>query len=409
MPPAIRMDPPEEKNDRYYSRRAAEDSRSEARLVYTLGDEGKPEDMAVTFKSAADQLWALSRLQPNDPCFILRSCGRFTFAKVLSRERGGDGAEAHIEVQVNDEGCTKTIPMIQCPKYIRLLKAPQAQHPSTKQKGHPTHQRGASWNQEVHPSAPKQMQRPTHQRRATVDTSCPPASMPRPERTTSDPREQFQRQSSLNFQPGRSRRPPSQLRRHESLNAGNFQPGRSRRPQSQLHASLNAGQLQRRSSFIQSDNNLSCSDLRPALKRSSIITKEGSDRHVSWNLSDDAYELSSVESDSDDSTVESSSSSSSFEEEEEPSPSPTKQQAPHRPPPRRKDITKKGVHMLVESDSDKNTGSSSSSSDDSASPSPSPTDVKKVVHLPGFDIEFNEKSLVDAFRTISSKRGSVRR
>lgn len=94
------MDPPEERRP----------------PCYALGDVGKLKDMA----DGDNNLSALSRLKPMDPCFVLRSGGRFTFAKVISRQ---DGPEAQIELQVDYDGSTKTLPMIQCAKYVRTLNS----------------------------------------------------------------------------------------------------------------------------------------------------------------------------------------------------------------------------------------------------------------------------------------------
>ncbi|KAL7526308.1 hypothetical protein ACHAXR_001416, partial [Thalassiosira sp. AJA248-18] len=72
------------------------------------------------FQTQEDNLLAVTRLKPNDPCFVLRSDGGYTFAKVLARQNGSEG---YLEIQVNNEGSTKTIPMDRCAnKYIRTMR-----------------------------------------------------------------------------------------------------------------------------------------------------------------------------------------------------------------------------------------------------------------------------------------------
>ena len=88
---------------------------------YALGNVGKPEDMAA----ADDNLFSVACLKPNDICFVRRTDGTFTFAKVLSRQRG---PEALIELQVDEAGATKTVPMNQCGKYVRLLHSSMSKH-----------------------------------------------------------------------------------------------------------------------------------------------------------------------------------------------------------------------------------------------------------------------------------------
>ncbi|KAL7536173.1 hypothetical protein ACHAXR_008758 [Thalassiosira sp. AJA248-18] len=99
------MDPPAEREPKYP-------------YPYALGDVGKSEHMNV-FQTQEGYLLAVTRLKPNDPCFVLRSDGGYTFAKVLAhQDRSG-----HLEIQVNDKGSTKTIPMYGCAnKYIRTVR-----------------------------------------------------------------------------------------------------------------------------------------------------------------------------------------------------------------------------------------------------------------------------------------------
>ena len=108
--------------------KAAMDPLEERKPIhYALGDVGKPEDMV---DHANNNLMAVASLKPNDPCFVLRSGGRFTFAKLLSRQHG---PESHMELQVDVIGSTKVIPMNHCARYIRPLQLMQQQKPSPPQ------------------------------------------------------------------------------------------------------------------------------------------------------------------------------------------------------------------------------------------------------------------------------------
>ncbi len=81
---------------------------------YTLGETGKPEHIA-NFPTPNDTLLAVANLKPHDPCFVLRSGGNFTFAKIISRQRHQDTIT--FIVQVNDTGSTKTIPFDRIAEY----------------------------------------------------------------------------------------------------------------------------------------------------------------------------------------------------------------------------------------------------------------------------------------------------
>ena len=98
------IDPPEEKVPIY---------------AYALGDKGKVEHIA-SFQNTNDALMAVARLKQDDPCFVRRSDGSFTFAKLLSRTRGQD---AQLELQVNINGATKTIPLTESARYVRPLRS----------------------------------------------------------------------------------------------------------------------------------------------------------------------------------------------------------------------------------------------------------------------------------------------
>lgn len=68
------------------------------------------------FPKTDDRLVAVSRLRSGNPCFILRSGGHFTFARVAKHN------EDSLVVRVDAAGSTKTIPSRSCAKYIRLVK-----------------------------------------------------------------------------------------------------------------------------------------------------------------------------------------------------------------------------------------------------------------------------------------------
>jgi len=68
---------------------------------YAIGDVVKPGDMAGIYDGNL-------RLKPNDYCFVLRSGGEYTLARVLSCEYG---RKARIELQVDGDGSRKWIPI----------------------------------------------------------------------------------------------------------------------------------------------------------------------------------------------------------------------------------------------------------------------------------------------------------
>ncbi len=95
---------------------------------YNLGDTARPSDVNI-FKSVDDHVAAVERLSKGDHCFILRSDFSFTYALVIKHEVGG-----MLEVQVTEEGGTKSIPKGHWGKYIRTLnntdEYPNTQHPA---------------------------------------------------------------------------------------------------------------------------------------------------------------------------------------------------------------------------------------------------------------------------------------
>lgn len=86
-------------------------------IHYALGDVGNTEDMTMVDNNI---ILAAASFRPKDPCFVLRSEGGYTFARVISCELG---QKPCVEVQVNRAGCTKSIPMHLCSKYIRKMKS----------------------------------------------------------------------------------------------------------------------------------------------------------------------------------------------------------------------------------------------------------------------------------------------
>jgi hypothetical protein len=81
---------------------------------YTLGDPARPADVDI-FHSASEHVAAVEKLKEGDYCFILRSDYRFTYALVLKQKNG------MLSLQVNEKGCTKSIPTDHWKKYIRTL------------------------------------------------------------------------------------------------------------------------------------------------------------------------------------------------------------------------------------------------------------------------------------------------
>lgn len=96
--------------------------------TYSIGEIGKEKDMLL-FPDQDDNLLAAARLRPNDPCFVLRSTGKYAFARVTKRERRGSSGAWQLEVLVSDAGSTKVIPLKQqtC-RYIRVLKNKSTRH-----------------------------------------------------------------------------------------------------------------------------------------------------------------------------------------------------------------------------------------------------------------------------------------
>jgi len=93
---------------------------------YDIGDTARPSDVNI-FQSVDQHVAAVEQLREGGYCFILRSDFRFTYALVLKQEVGV------LELQVTEEGGTKTIPQGHWRKYIRTLitdDSPEKQHPA---------------------------------------------------------------------------------------------------------------------------------------------------------------------------------------------------------------------------------------------------------------------------------------
>mmetsp|Transcript_3468 Transcript_3468/g.5212 ORF Transcript_3468/g.5212 Transcript_3468/m.5212 type:complete len:402 (-) Transcript_3468:28-1233(-) len=93
---------------------------------YDIGHTARPSDVNI-FQSVDQHVAAVEQLREGGYCFILRSDFRFTYALVLKQEVGV------LELQVTEEGGTKTIPQGHWRKYIRTLitdDSPEKQHPA---------------------------------------------------------------------------------------------------------------------------------------------------------------------------------------------------------------------------------------------------------------------------------------
>jgi len=89
-------------------------------IHYALGDVGKPEDMGRC-NNYDDNLVPVHHSKRGDYCFVLRSSGKFTFARILSCE--DKGPKSMVTLVVDTKGCTKSIPSSQCAQKIRLMRS----------------------------------------------------------------------------------------------------------------------------------------------------------------------------------------------------------------------------------------------------------------------------------------------
>ena len=431
---AAAMDPPEE--------------RVPVDPSYNIGDMGASQHMA-SFPTSDENLMAVARLRPNDPCFVLRTCGGYSFARVLSRDRNG------LEVRVNNEGSTKTIPTDQWAKYIRILKlgsppsssSPTYQQPKRRVQRKPSEAFSQSFTGGARPSL---------QRRSSVENIGDMGSSGAGQRQG---RPSLRRQASLNasFQSclarneGRNR--PSLNSRQASLNhRASFQSGlmyntadgqggaEAARARSILHASFQSGLQNNSSSPIPNSptNNASSQGQRQHPKpqqrrrfsrrssetlRSSILThvpededdyQQGQPCSSSWRLSDDLDEpiISDVEISSPDENDEIEGGESDGELSE--SSSSSSDSGNHG-----NNNKLKSSHPLSSGneadhdDSDEISSSSFISDDESPRVSkPHALVIRRMgkrgsvrtVTLPGDfdDLQFNEDSLIRAFNSIVS-------
>lgn len=318
---------------------------------YNLGDAGKPRHMAA-FLSADDNLLAVARLKPNDHCFVLRSGGIFTFAKVLSRQH--NGPEALMEFQVNYIGYTKAIPMKHCANYVRpvlSLSMVRQRLPSPHQ-----HQRDAPQSQ---------------RRRSEPPAPVSPSARGEAQARIVVPQRDLQRRSQVNgavqsdVNINNSRQPRPSLRRAQSDIHASFQSDLNKtklRLACGRRSSLDDGTREHHQQSQRSSLNK-----RPILPQGSSITANMRSSIITMNVpedspDDDSFELSSsVQSDSNDDSTTVDSLPSDDEDSR-------RSKSPRTPIEQQQNLR----------------------------------DSIKKVHLPGFDdsIEFNEESLLAAFNSI---------
>eukprot|EP00585_Thalassiosira_rotula_P013262 CAMPEP_0196130288 /NCGR_PEP_ID=MMETSP0910-20130528/722_1 /TAXON_ID=49265 /ORGANISM="Thalassiosira rotula, Strain GSO102" /LENGTH=349 /DNA_ID=CAMNT_0041389575 /DNA_START=46 /DNA_END=1095 /DNA_ORIENTATION=- len=98
------MDPPEERKS----------------MHYTLGDVGKPEDMAP--HHTYNNLLSAYSFQRGDHCFVLRRSGQFTYAEFLSCDDDDDN-NGSMKLQVDTMGSTKSVLISVCTKHVRPLRS----------------------------------------------------------------------------------------------------------------------------------------------------------------------------------------------------------------------------------------------------------------------------------------------
>lgn len=151
-------------------------------FYYSIGEDGRPEDMMTTENGEDDIIYSIARLQPGDHCFVLRSGGRWTFAEVLSRSRGnGQDKGPSLELMVSKKGSKKTILMKTCGKYVRPLsdKALMAQTGQEigEQKQRPTDTAQVNETEEFTPSkiSPRGQQQKTETTQAKEDGEFTPS------------------------------------------------------------------------------------------------------------------------------------------------------------------------------------------------------------------------------------------
>ena len=138
-------------------------------LNYSLGDEGNVEDMAIY--DSERHFIEVARMKANDPCFIRRSGGKYTFAMVASLNHD---AEPFIEFKVSKTGGTKSIPSSHWTTYVFPLKSTQDSSPPT-----PSPRTRATITGYPHLDPPKQSLNKQHRRRITVTGCSNPVQSPK--------------------------------------------------------------------------------------------------------------------------------------------------------------------------------------------------------------------------------------
>jgi hypothetical protein len=84
---------------------------------YLVGDAGRLEDMAVANKR--DTTVSVSKLRSNDAAFVARSNGLWVYALLIERTTGKN---AKIKFRINQKGCSKSIKISQCGRFVRCIK-----------------------------------------------------------------------------------------------------------------------------------------------------------------------------------------------------------------------------------------------------------------------------------------------
>ncbi len=131
---------------------------------YILGDAARPSDVNI-FQSVDEHVAAVQQLSKGGHCFILRSDFSFTYALVIKHEVGG-----MLEVQVTEEGGTKSIPRDHWGKYIRTLNKGDSPYTTYPAGGHLDEKRR---HREGQHQSKKVGSHPHHGRRSTVGHERP--------------------------------------------------------------------------------------------------------------------------------------------------------------------------------------------------------------------------------------------
>ena len=87
--------------------------------VYHLGDEGREEHMMLNI-GFEESLVAIAQLKETDCAFVLRSGGKWRYSIVLAISKARTDEDPFIKFLVDDKGHTKSIPLRQWTKLIRI-------------------------------------------------------------------------------------------------------------------------------------------------------------------------------------------------------------------------------------------------------------------------------------------------